>query len=61
MWLALVYAIRNMYVHNTDTAKSGVKSYSTKIAILQVSKDFMIGSMLAISEHVFRAETDLCQ
>jgi hypothetical protein len=61
MWLALVYAIRNMYVHNTDTAKSGVKSYATKIGLLQISKDFMIGSMLAISEHVFRAETYQCQ
>lgn len=61
MWLALVYAIRNMYVHNTDTAKSGVKSYATKIALLQASKYFMIGSMLAISEHVFSAETSLCQ
>jgi hypothetical protein len=61
MWLALVYAIRNMYVHNTDTAKSGVKSYATKIVLLQISKDFMIGSMLAISEHLFSAETSLCQ
>lgn len=56
LWLALVYAIRNMYVHNTDTAKSGVRSYATKIAVLSLSKDFMIGTMLAISERLLLAE-----
>lgn len=56
LWLALVYAIRNMYVHNTDTAKSGVRSYATKIAVLSVSKDFMIGTMLAISERLLSYE-----
>jgi hypothetical protein len=58
LWLALIYAIRNMYVHNTDTAKSGVKSYATKIAILSISKDFMIGTMLAISERLLFAELE---
>lgn len=56
LWLALVYAIRNLYVHNTDTAKSGVKSYATKIAILSISHDFMIGCMLAISECLLAIE-----
>ena len=28
--LSLIYGMRNMYVHNTDTAKSGVKQYNTK-------------------------------
>jgi hypothetical protein len=56
LWLALIYAIRNMYVHNTDTAKSGVKSYATKIAVLSLSKDFMIGTMLAISERLLSDE-----
>lgn len=56
LWLALVYAIRNMYVHNTDTAKSGVRSYTTKIAVLSLSKDFMIGTMLAIAERLLSDE-----
>lgn len=56
LWLALVYAIRNMYVHNTDTAKSGVKSYSTKIAVLSLSKVFMIDILLVISKRVLRSE-----
>ena len=55
-WLALVYAIRNLYVHNTDTAKSGVKSYATKIAILSISIDFMVGCLLALSERLLSIE-----
>lgn len=56
LWLSLIYAIRNMYVHNTDTAKSGVRSYATKIAVLSLSKDFMIGTMLAIAERLLSEE-----
>ncbi len=56
LWLALIYSIRNMYVHNTDTAKSGVKSYATKIAVLSISKNFMVGIMLAISERLLFVE-----
>jgi hypothetical protein len=56
LWLSLIYAIRNMYVHNTDTAKSGVRSYVTKISVLTLSKDFMIAAMLAISERLLSDE-----
>lgn len=48
-WLGLVYAIRNAYVHNADTAKSGVKYYSTKIAVLNLSRSFMIRTMLELA------------
>lgn len=56
LWLALIYAIRNMYVHNIDTAKSGVRSYATKIAVLSLLKEFMIGTMLAIAERLLSDE-----
>lgn len=50
--LSLIYAIRNLYVHNTDTAKSGVQYYSTKISILKNCNDFLILSILNISTRV---------
>lgn len=50
--LALIYAIRNMYVHNTDTAKSGVKQYKTKIEILRMSNDFLTLVILEVANQI---------
>lgn len=40
--LALIYAIRNQYVHAGDTPKSGVNYYTTKISILKNAHDFLV-------------------
>ena len=40
--LALIYAIRNQYVHAGDTPKSGVSYYTTKISILRNANDFLV-------------------
>lgn len=37
-----------MYVHNADTAKSGVRRYNTKIKILKICIDFLILICLVI-------------
>lgn len=50
--LALIYAIRNMYVHNTDTAKSGVHQYKTKIEILGMCNDFLTLVLLQIAHQI---------
>jgi len=47
--LSLIYALRNMYVHNTDTAKSGIEHYRTKNLLLKNCNDFMILISLKIS------------
>lgn len=38
-----------MYVHNTDTAKSGVNQYKTKIETLKNCNDFLTLVLLNIS------------
>lgn len=50
--IAFIYAIRNMHVHNTDTAKSGVKYYKTKIEALKNCHDFLVLSILQIGTKV---------
>jgi len=40
--LNLIYAIRNLYVHNGDAAKTGVKNYTTKIKLLENIADFLL-------------------
>lgn len=47
--LSLIYSMRNMYVHNTDTAKSGVNIFNTKILSLKNCSDFLILISLSIS------------
>ena len=50
--LSLIYGIRNMYVHNTDTAKSGVDKYKTKIEALKNCNDFLTLSVLRIAINI---------
>lgn len=40
--LTIIYAIRNLYVHNGDAAKSGVKYYHTKLTLLCNAYDFLV-------------------
>jgi hypothetical protein len=47
--MSVIYGMRNMYVHNTDTAKSGVSQYKTKIEILKNCNDFLTLVLLNIS------------
>jgi hypothetical protein len=47
--LSVIYGMRNMYVHNTDTAKSGVNQYKTKIETLKNCNDFLTLVLLNIS------------
>ena len=47
--LSLIYGMRNMYVHSTDTAKSGVNNYKTKILSLKNCSDFLILVCMSIS------------
>lgn len=48
-FLSIVYGIRNSYVHNGDTAKSGVKKYQTKIELTKLLQEFLIGLELKIA------------
>lgn len=50
--LSLIYGIRNMYVHNTDTAKSGVRQYKTKIEFLKICGDFLTLTVLKIAINI---------
>ena len=50
--LSLVYGMRNMYVHKTDTAKSGVSRYKTKIELLKDCNDFLTLVSLSISTKI---------
>jgi hypothetical protein len=54
--MSLIYGMRNMYVHNTDTAKSGVRQYKTKIELLKNCTDFLILSILKIAIHALDDE-----
>jgi len=56
LWLSLIYSMRNLYVHSADTAKAGVKRYTTKIIILKISKDFLVQSMTLVAIALIRAE-----
>lgn len=47
--LALAYAVRNQYVHAGDTPKSGVKYYTTKIAVLKNTHDFLVLLNIALA------------
>lgn len=47
--LSVIYGMRIMYVHNADTAKSGVSRYKTKIEILKNCNDFLTLVLLNIS------------
>lgn len=54
--LSLIYGIRNMYVHNTDSAKSGVNHYKTKILSLKNCGDFLILVCLSISNKIIEEQ-----
>ncbi len=56
--LALIYAIRNMYVHNADSARTGVKQYQTKIELLKNCIDFLIISILKISVFIINERVE---
>ena len=56
--LSLIYGIRNMYVHNADTAKSGVNQYRTKIEALKNCNDFLTLSILRISISILNTRID---
>ncbi|HGY9581379.1 TPA: hypothetical protein ACOJPN_005095 [Vibrio harveyi] len=59
--LALAYATRNQYVHAGDTPKSGVNFYTTKIAVLKNTHDFLVLLNVALSSLVLKqinASTD---
>jgi len=49
---ALIYAMRNQYVHNAASAKSGVTLYKTKIDILKNSSDFLTLTNLIVGKHI---------
>ncbi len=40
--ISIIYAIRNIFIHETDTAKSGVEMYKTKMEVLSNCYDFII-------------------
>ena len=54
--LSLIYGMRNMYVHNTDTAKSGVNYYKTKILALKNCSDFLILVCMSISNKIIEEQ-----
>lgn len=56
--LSLIYGMRNMYVHNTDTAKSGVNQYKTKISSLKNCNDFLTLISLTISTKIIENKID---
>ncbi|MCW3656923.1 hypothetical protein [Burkholderia cenocepacia] len=51
--LALVYAIRNQYVHAGESPKSGVEFYATKITILRYAHDFLVLFCLRLGTLLF--------
>jgi len=55
--LSFTYAIRNLYVHNGDAAKTGVKYYTTKVKLLQNVSDFMVLICLKIVNQIIVSET----
>lgn len=44
--LAFVYAIRNAYAHNGETARSGTNHYENKLLVLNISFDFILQFIL---------------
>jgi hypothetical protein len=44
--IASIYAVRNAFVHNSDTARAGVLYYKTKIDLLELMYDYLIEFML---------------
>lgn len=40
--LSIIYATRNLFVHEGETAKSGIKNYRNKIRILEITYDYLI-------------------
>lgn len=51
--LAFVYAIRNGYVHNGETAFSGTKHYIVKLMILSIAYNFMLKFILRSGSVIF--------
>lgn len=56
--LSLIYGIRNMYVHNTDIAKSGVSMYKTKIISLKNCNDYLTLVSLGISTMIINEKIE---
>jgi hypothetical protein len=50
---SIIYAIRNLYVHNAKTAKAGVKTYKTKITLLENCYDFLLFVNFKIINFIF--------
>ncbi len=50
--IALIYAMRNSYVHNGETAKAGTDSYYVKKMILQISYEFILRSLFRIGSYI---------
>lgn len=51
--LAFVYAIRNGYVHNGETAFSGTEHYIVKLMILSIAYNFMFKFILRSGSRIF--------
>jgi hypothetical protein len=55
---AIIYGIRNMYVHATDTAKAGVKHFKTKILLLSNLNDMMTLVSMKIATFILNMEIE---
>jgi|GEM_PF-3066361 len=55
--LAIIYSIRNLYVHQGDAARSGVKNYTTKLALLKMAYDFLILLITKVGTRVMNDKT----
>lgn len=51
--LAFVYAIRNAYAHNGETARSGTKHYQSKLIILTAGYEFMVKFILRTASALY--------
>jgi hypothetical protein len=56
--LAIIFAIRNMHVHNGDAALSGVSTYRTKIELMKNCYDFLICFCLRLGTEALKRKTD---
>lgn len=51
--LAFVYAIRNAYAHNGETARSGTEHYISKLLILTAAFDFTLKFSLRTDSAIY--------
>jgi len=57
--LAVIYATRNIFVHEGETAKSGIKYYKNKITLLKILYDYIILFQLKLINYAF--EQKICK